>query len=326
MKTNTSYEVVKSAIGFENPPRIPIEDLMDPENSDIVGVGFEPTLWKWSKIDEETEACTDLFGCVRHRQDQGIGEIQKPAMTGWDQFENFTLPDLQSLKEISAKQLQDLPEDKYVLGDLGQFLFKVFEIRGFEGAMFDFALYPGKMRELIKRLTDFAIERTRMYAELGGIHCISMYDDWGAQNSMLISPENWREFFLEEYHRLFQVAHEHHMHIYFHSCGAMGPIIPDLINAGVDIFNFDQPRLHGIKELSDKYTGKVAFSCPIDIQATLFKGDKNLIEQEAKELVKYLHLKGGFIGKMFYSWENGEGLDFNPTQYSKDIFESIQLS
>lgn len=325
MTENSSFEIVKAAIEFENPPRIPIEDLIHPESSDIVGVGFEPAIWKWERIDEGTEACKDLFGCVRHRHDKGIGEIHKPAMEDWHQFDDFTLPDMQSLKEISKKQLHDLPEDKYVLGDLGQFLFKVFEIRGFENAMLDFAIYPEKMHELIEKLTDFAIERIRMYIELGGIHGISMYDDWGTQSSMLISPEQWREFFLENYQRVFQLAHEHHLHIYFHSCGAMGPIIPDLIDAGVDIFNFDQPRLHGIKELSDQYAGKVAFSCPVDIQATLFKGNKLLIEQEVKELVKYLHVKGGFIGKMFHSWEEDEGLDFDPGHYSRDIFESIKM-
>jgi len=325
MKKRSSFEVVKAAIGFEKPVRLPIEDLIHPESSDIVGVGFEPTIWKWDRIAEGTEECTDLFGCVRRRHDNGIGEVHTPAMAGWHQFDNYTMPDMQSLKNISKKQLDILPDDKFVLGDLGEFLFKVFDIRGFENAMLDFALYPGEMRELIKKLTDFAIERTRMYADMGGIHCISMYDDWGTQDSMLISPAEWREFFLDDYRRLFEVAHEHHMYIYFHCCGAMGPIMPDLIDAGVDIFNFDQPRLHGIKELSDQYAGKVAFSCPVDIQATLPKGDQKLIEQEAKELVKYLNHDGGFIAKIYYSWEENSDLDFDPAQYSKDIFESIHL-
>jgi len=122
----------------------------------------------------------------------------------------------------------------------------------------------------------------------------------------------------------FDVAHQNNMFVYFHCCGAVRPIIPDLIDAGVNIINFDQPRLHGIKELSDKYAGKVTFCCPVDIQATLPKGDKKLIEQEANELVKYLNRGGGFIAKIYGGWE-GVGLDFDPSQYSKEVFSAMQL-
>ena len=144
---------------------------------------------------------------------------------------------------------------------------------------------------------------------------------------MLLSPGQWRELFLDFYRQLFDVAHENDMFVYFHCCGAVGPIISDLIDAGVNIINFDQPRLHGIKELSDKYAGKVTFSCPVDIQATLPKGDKKLIKAAANELVKYLHRDGGFIAKIFGEWEGveGVGLDFDPAQYSKDVFSSITI-
>jgi len=324
MSNVSSYEVVKAAVEFEKPLRVPIEDLYHPESSDIVGVGFEPTIWQWEKVVEGTEECKDLFGCVRRRHDNGIGEIHKPALPSWDELGSFILPGMQDLKEQTKEQLKAVPADKFVLGDIGQFLFKIFEIRGFEDTLLDLGLYPDKVKALVKKLTDFAISRTKMYVELGGVHCISMYDDWGTQESMLVSPAQWREIFLDYYRQLFDVAHENNMFVYFHCCGAVGPIICDLIDAGVNIINFDQPRLHGIKELSDKYAGKITFCCPVDIQATLPKGDKKLIEQEANELLKYLNRDGGFIAKIYGGWE-GAGLDFDPGQYSKEVFSAMQL-
>ena len=87
--------------------------------------------------------------------------------------------------------------------------------------------------------------------------------------------------------------------------------------------NFDQPRLHGIKALSDKFAGKVAFSCAVDIQEILPEGNKKLIRKEANDLVRYLNHNGGFIAKI-YHWED-EGLDFDPGEYSKEVFNSIHL-
>ncbi|MHB9071281.1 MAG: uroporphyrinogen decarboxylase family protein [Sedimentisphaerales bacterium] len=318
----SSYEIVKAAVEFQKPVRVPIKDLSHPESSDIVGVGFEPAVWHWHQAVDGAEECEDIFGCLRRRYDSGIGEVHRPALQSWDQLKNFSLPKIQLLKEQAEKQLALLPSGRFVFGDIGQFLSKIFEIRGFENALLDFGLYPEKVKELAKQLTDFAIRRTRMYAEIGGIHCISIYDDWGTQQSMLISPMQWRELFLDFYRQLFTVAHENNMFVYFHCCGAVGPIIPNLIEAGVNILNFDQPRLHGIKELSDKYAGKVTFCCPVDIQATLPKGDKKLIEQEVNELIKHLHRDGGFIAKIYRGWKN-EGDVFDPAQYSKDIFGSI---
>ena len=196
MSDMSSYELVKAAVEFKKPQRVPIEDFYCPETSDLVGVGFEPAVWQWEKGADGFEECTDLFGCVRRRLENGIGEIHKPALPSWDDLDDFTLPDMQALKEQTKKQLRALPSNRFVLGDLGQFLFKVFEIRGFENTLLDFGLYPEKVTELVKKLTDFAMRRIEMYVELGGVHCICMYDDWGTQDSMLISPSQWRELLL----------------------------------------------------------------------------------------------------------------------------------
>ena len=320
----TSYEIVKAAIDFASPSRIPIEDLSQPDKSDMVGVGFEPTIWQWREVAPGVGECTDLFGCVRRRHDNGIGEVCKGPLESWDNIDNYQLPDIEHLKEQTLEQIQSVPHGKFVLGDLGQFLTKIFEIRGFENALLDLGLYPEKIRTLAERLTDFALKRCRMYAGTGKVHCISMYDDWGTQEAMLLSPDLWRKLFLDLYRRVFDYAHDNGMYVYFHCCGAVGPIIPDMIEAGVNILNFHQPRLHGIAHLGSEYAGKVTFACPVDIQVTLPKRDKKLIKAEALELVKHLHRNGGFIANIYHDWAESNAA-FDPAEYSKEVFESIEI-
>jgi uroporphyrinogen decarboxylase len=314
-----------AAIDFADPPRIPIEDLCIPGESDIVGVGFEPAIWQWHPVSDGIQECVDLFGCVRRRHDQGIGEVYTAPLETWDAFSSFKTPDLLKLTTATLLQLNSLPPNKFVLGDLGQCFSKIFEIRGFQNALIDFALYPGRIKELTRLLAVFACERVKMYAELKNIHCISMYDDWGTQSSMLLSPAQWGELFLEEYRGLFEYIHKNGMYVYFHCCGMVKPIISDLIKIGADILKFDQPRLHGIEHLGREFAGKVAFCCPVDIQATLPTADRSAIAEEINELVRNLHRRGGFIAKIYRSWDKSDH-DFDPAQYSKDRFKKITLS
>ena len=323
MAGNNSYEIVKATVEFADPPRLAIEDLAQPQNSDLVGVGFEPAIWQWRQVRPGLEECTDLFGCVRQRHDQGIGETHKPAIENWDDYDSFDLPEIELLEQHTRRELKALPPDKFVMGDVGQFVTKVFEIRGFENTLLDLGLNPDKVKSLAEKLTAFAIRRVAMYAEIGGIHCISIYDDWGTQQSMLLAPAQWRELFLDCYRELCDCARSHDMYVYFHSCGAVGPIITDMIEAGVNIINFDQPRLHGIAELGRDYAGKVTLSCPVDIQATLPTKDKDRIKTEACELAQHLHHQGGFIAKIYHGWADGTD-GFDPAEYSRTVFQSIK--
>ena len=211
-----SYQVVKAAIEFEGPPRIPIEDLGRPEDSDIVGVGFEPQIWKWHQVEHGKQECTDLFGCIRQRHDGGIGQVYKAPLENWDEFDRLILPNVEELRERTIEQLSALPENRFVMGDIGQFLTKIFEIRGFENTLFDLALHADRIKALGERLTTFAIERMKMYVDIGGIHAISIYDDWGTQNSMLLSPQQWYTLFFDFYKNLFDCAHNCGMYVYFH--------------------------------------------------------------------------------------------------------------
>ena len=92
----------------------------------------------------------------------------------------------------------------------------------------------------------------------------------------------------------------------------------------VDILQFDQPCLHDIKNLGKKYAGKVTFCCPVDMQLTLPTKNKEFIAMQAHELVRNLHRNGGFIAKIPFNWMFLKN-DFNPVEYSEEIFKSINL-
>jgi hypothetical protein len=98
------------------------------------------------------------------------------------------------------------------------------------------------------------------------------------------------------------------------------PIIPDLIQAGVDLFQFDQPRLHGIDVLGQFQDSGATFWCPVDIQRTLQTRDETVIRAEAREmLAKLWRGRGGFVAG-FYSDEVSIGLEPRWQQIACDEF------
>ncbi len=82
-----------------------------------------------------------------------------------------------------------------------------------------------------------------------------------------------------------------------HSCGKITSIVPELIEAGVDVLQFDQPTLHGIDTLAGfQESEKINFWSPVDVQKTLQTGDEQSIRAEARQMLDKLWKgRGGFV-------------------------------
>ena len=196
-------------------------------------------------------------------------------------------------------------------------------LRGFENTLMDCIVEPEAIEVMAKKLADYQIGIIEEAYRLGKgrIHCYDTTDDWGTQNSLMISPELFREIFKPQYKRIFDKAHECGMDIRFHTDGKINDILEDLIEVGVDIINIHQPRLVGIDEVSKIAQGRVCFEAAVDIQKTLPTGDKKLIEEEVKELVeKWATKEGGLIG-VEYGYLNAIGTTKESMLYALECFE-----
>lgn len=90
------------------------------------------------------------------------------------------------------------------------------------------------------------------------------------------------------------------MHYFFHSCGYILDIIPDLIEIDVDVLQIDQPELMGIEKLGSLFGGKICFFNPVDIQKTTQTGSFEEIEESAKKMIKYFgSFNGGFMAREY---------------------------
>ena len=102
-------------------------------------------------------------------------------------------------------------------------------------------------------------------------------------------------------------AHECGMKVFMHSCGYNWELLDDLIDAGIDCFQFDQPAVYDMPALAEKLRErKVALWSPVDIQKILPTGDRDFIEAEAEKMVR---LFDGFLILKNYGDLHGIGVE-----------------
>lgn len=299
------YEIIKRNVEFDNPERIGLRFTS-------LGVGdvyrIYPQKPKYMRGNVEK-----IDMAKKWKVDNGVDEWGVTWKLGHSSgypledleecLDNYKIPDpeaegrFEGLDEVLSRPEA---EGKWIQFNSPYCLFeRLHEIRGFENTLMDLYTERDRIEILLDKLIDFQIGMVREAAKhgKGKIHCFDTTDDWGTQESLMISPDLWRELFKPRYKRFIDEIHKHGMVLRFHTDGNVSQIMDDLIEIGVDIINIHQPTIFNIKEFGKKYAGKICFEVAVDIQHTLPTGDKEKIEQEVKDLIQYWATpQGGLIG------------------------------
>lgn len=175
-------------------------------------------------------------------------------------------------------------------------------LRGFEGLFMDFVLEPGLVSGILDRVLEIKMAYWEKVLKLVGKEILVAIevDDLGTQNSLLISPDMYRKFIKPRHKKLFAHIKKHapHIKVFFHSCGAVKPLIPDLIESGVDILNPVQVSAKDMdtKELKKDFGDMLTFwGGGIDTQRILPFGSPEEVRDEVKRRINDLAPGGGFV-------------------------------
>jgi len=320
----TSRELIRSAIHFEAAPRIGFA-LAEPWPNDFAwaGVARAPGFDERRTNDGHEEFWLDEWGNTWHRL-LGLsagGEVLRGAVEDWDQLDAWRPPDLGlAARYEGARKAFAAAPDKYRIGGITACAFNVSRyIRRIENFLADVLLEPEKVRRLNGLVMDEVEKSVHRMAEAGA-DGLFFCEDWGTQERLLMSPKTFRALFLPEIDRLCRAARRSGLDVWMHSCGYVWEIIEDLIGAGVNVLQFDQPSLHGIERLDAAFGGRVAFQCPVDIQRTLQTHDAARICDEARRLCQVLGGHGGGFIAGRYGDEKGIGLEPKWQDLASDAF------
>ncbi|MGD9316393.1 MAG: uroporphyrinogen decarboxylase family protein [Anaerolineae bacterium] len=174
-------------------------------------------------------------------------------------------------------------------------------LRGYEEYYVDLALNQDWVAYMLDRLVEFkSAYWERALAEIGGlVDVVVEADDLGGQNAPLMSPRTYRKLIQPRHRRLFSsIKQQAPVKVFYHTCGAVRKLIPDLIDAGIDILNPIQISSPGMdpQELKREYGRDLVFwGGGVDTQRVLGVASPEEIQGHVRRNIEALAPGGGFV-------------------------------
>jgi len=174
-------------------------------------------------------------------------------------------------------------------------------LTGLEEAMINLILQPDVVRTAMEYISAYFAERMRRTLDKAGdvVDILYFADDLGGQQNLLMSLKTYRKVIKPYHARLFALAHElaPHASVMFHSDGAVFDILPDLMDAGIDVLEAVQTDTAGMipQRLKTAFGDTLCFHGGISVQNLLPYADPLTIQQECRKLVDVFGKGGGYI-------------------------------
>ena len=310
----TSRELVRRTLSFEKPSRIPrqkwilpwaeshfpdvVRELERRFPDDLVAAPAAYTM-PLNTVGSRYEPGTyiDEWGCVfRNLHDGVIGIVQDPLIAEWTDLERFHPPEATLRVDTEKVNAFCRGTECFVLsGSVVRPFERLQFIRTMEQTFIDLTERPPELLDLLSRIHRHYIEEVEAWArtEVDGI---SLMDDWGVQDRMMVSPDIFRTLFKPMYREYAEIARKHGKYVFLHSDGYITDIIPDLIEIGVDALN-SQIFCMGVETLGESFRGRITFWGEIDRQQILARGDLDSVRSAVQKVFHALHKEGGVIAQ-----------------------------
>ena len=206
-------------------------------------------------------------------------------------------PNRPELYREAERVIQIYKQDYWIVGVTPTTIFETaWALRGYEQLMLDFVGDPARANRVLDFPYQYHKAVTQRLVKMG-VDMIWLGDDVGGQNSMLMSPKMWRSLFKPRMAELIASlkAINPSLKIAYHTDGVVYPIIPDLIEIGLDILNPIQPLAMDPVRLKNEHGDKLCFWGSIDIQQTLPYGTPEDVRGEVITRLKTMGREGGLI-------------------------------
>ncbi|MBM3881001.1 MAG: hypothetical protein FJ387_14985 [Verrucomicrobia bacterium] len=206
-----------------------------------------------------------------------------------------------------AERADDLLNRRQVASVLGRNAAGIWEmalrLRGFENFFTDMLTNVKFAEALLDRILEVKLAYWARALERVGpnVMIVSEADDLASQDRCLCRPELYRQLIKPRHTQLFAFIRKHAqapVKIFFHSCGAVAALIPDLIESGIDILNPVQVSARGMdtRELKRQFGRDLTFyGGGVDTQRVLPRGTPQEVRDEVKRRLDDLAPGGGFI-------------------------------
>ena len=252
-----------------------------PEGCDVFGIKYSKVNYRTGTYDEAVNSPLAELNSV--------SEIEKNYTWPSPDWYDFSgIPDM-------IKGKEHLP----ICGGGSEPFLLYKKMRGEAQAFMDLLTEPEIVYYCLDKLYGLAYEITRRIYEAipGKVTYSYVAEDMGAQNDLMYSPDQIREFFIPWMKKMITLVHDAGAYAFHHNDGAVRKIIPDMIDAGIDVLNPIQWRCSNMdrEHLKKDFGDRLVFHGGVDNQQTIPFGTVDDVRREVVENLDILGKDGGYI-------------------------------
>ena len=309
-------ERVNAALAHRQPDRNPgfmgrIDDLEFWCKS--YGVDDEEGVRSFLKMDMRKVSYSGAFRLEKGKNIWGASEIFGSYHSGRGSYplagaesvadiERYNWPAADALDmEVYGQRVKEIDDQFPLILSIGflPVLDTLMDMFGMEEALALMLTEPEIIEAAIAHIEVFLLETMKKVMEAHAPRAFAFWigDDFSTQRGMMISPETWRKFLKPAYKKLCDLIKSYKLLVWFHSCGTFRPVMPDMIDIGMDIWETVQAHLEGNdpRELKNEFGAHLTFFGAINCQQTLPFGSPDDVRKEVRERIRILGKGGGYI-------------------------------
>ena len=256
----------------------------------------------YQNVDSYQDEWAITWKTVEYETPYGKGKYTEPfghPLSEDNLLETYLPPDPNrpELYKEAQRVLAEFKDDYWIVGVTPTTIFEcAWALRGYEQLMMDLAMQPEKANRVLDIPYSYHKAVTQRLVSMG-VDMIWLGDDMGGQKGMLMSPRMWRQFFKPRMADLIASLRliNPQIKIAYHTDGVVYPIIPDLIEIGLDILNPIQPMAMDPVRLKNEFGRDLCFWGSLDIQQTLPFGTPEQVKAEVRTRLQTIGKSGGLL-------------------------------
>ena len=230
-------------------------------------------------------------GAIAHLDQGGMAGMD-PKDYKWPELKDFFWDDR---KAMMQHWCQNIPSNQFSMIPLGAGHWELtWRLLGVEEALIATIDDPGLFDDIVEHL-DVLLNKFLDAVLNYPSDAIFICDDWCDQRTCTFGVETWRRHIKPRLARFYEKAHGAGKYVIQHVCGNMEPLLPDLIDIGLDVLETVQPEAMDVYKAKRQYGDKITFFGALGVQNTINFGTPDQIREEIRRLRRELGKGGGFI-------------------------------
>ena len=241
------------------------------------------------------------FGVERSGLGYGQPLSHPLADASLEKIHGYSWPDpgWMDVSKIRSDAEQYKGEYAILGGDWSPFWHDVIDLLGMENLFYKMYDEPEIVDAVIGHIVDYYAEVSRNIFDAAAdvIDIFFFGNDLGSQTGPLLGEDMFLRFLLPHIKRLIDLGHDYRLKVMMHCCGGFAPLIPAMIEDGLDGLHAIQPCCHGmdLRKLKADFGDRILFNGCIDSQNVLINGTPHSVREKTREVIDIMKPGGGFV-------------------------------